>query len=96
MTSSKKYSLFTFVYITKNKLHEAGYDENLDVFSAMQLYKTNGRPTLLYGVETLNLTGKQTNRLTTCETSIIKRMLKLAPFHHSDLPYGCIKIEHYG
>ncbi len=70
---------------TMLKLNEAGYDESLDAFAAIQLYKTYGRPTILYGVESLNLNTKQTDRLTACETSIFKRILKLAPFHHSDL-----------
>jgi hypothetical protein len=75
------------------KLNEAGYDESLDAFAAIQLYKTYGRPTLLYGVESLNLNTKQTDRLTTCETSIVKRILKLAPFHHSDLLLAALKLN---
>jgi len=55
------------------KLNEAGYNESLP-----------SRP-LLYGIESLNLNAKQTDRLATSETSIVKRMLKLAAFHHSDL-----------
>jgi len=71
------------------KLNEAGYDESLDAFAAIQLY----RPTLLYGVESLNLNTIQTNRLTTCETSIVKRILKLAPIHHSDLLLDALKLN---
>ncbi len=58
------------------KQNEAGYDESLDAFAAIQLYKTYGRPTLLYGVESLNLNTKQTDRLTTCETSIVNITIK--------------------
>jgi len=75
------------------KLNEAGYDESLDAFAAIQLYKTYGRPTLLYGVESLNFNTKQTDRLTSCETSIVKRILKLAPFHHSDLLLDALKLN---
>ena len=51
------------------------------------------RPTLLYGVESLNLNTKKTDRLTSCETSIVKRILKLAPFHHSDLLLDALKLN---
>ena len=57
------------------KLNEAGYDEKLDAFTATQLYKTYGRPTLLYGVENLNLNSGEIDRLTSFETSLIKRIL---------------------
>jgi hypothetical protein len=67
------------------KLNEAGYDENLDAFTATQLYKTYGRPTLLYGIENLKLNGGELDRLVSFETSLIKRILKFAPFHHSDM-----------
>jgi hypothetical protein len=40
-----------------------GYDENLDAFTATQLYKTYGRPTLLYGVANLNLNSGEIDRL---------------------------------
>ncbi len=62
------------------KFNEAGYDESLDTFTATtQLYKTYGRPTLLYGVENLTLNSGELDRLTSFETSFIKRILKFAP-----------------
>ena len=70
-----------------------GYDENLDAFTATQLYKTYGRPTLLYGVENLNLNSGEIDRLTSFETSLIKRILKFAPFHHSYLHFDAIKMN---
>jgi hypothetical protein len=63
------------------KLNEAGYDENLP-----------SRP-LLYGIGSLNLNAKQTDRQATSETSIVKRMLKLAAFHHSDLLLDALKLN---
>ncbi len=57
------------------KLNEAGFDESLDDFAGIQLYKTY-RPTLLYCVESLKLNAKQTDRITTCETSITVRCAK--------------------
>jgi hypothetical protein len=75
------------------KLNEAGYDEKLDAFTATQLYKTYGRPTLLYGVENLNLNSGEIDRLTSFETSLIKRILKFAPFHYSDLLLDAIKMN---
>jgi hypothetical protein len=70
-----------------------GYDENLDAFTATQLYKTYGRPTLLYGVANLNLNSGEIDRLISFETSLIKRILKFAPFHHSDLLLNAIKMN---
>ena len=35
---------------------------------------------------------KQTDRLATCETSLVKRILK-APFHHSDLLLDALKLN---
>jgi hypothetical protein len=75
------------------KLNEAGFDESLDAFAGIQLYKTYRPTTLLYCVESLKLNTKQTDRITTCETSIVKRILKLAPFHHSDLPLDALKLN---
>jgi hypothetical protein len=64
------------------KLNEAGYNESLP-----------SRP-LLYGIESLNLNAKQTDRLATSQTSIVKRMLiRLAAFHHSDLLLDALKLK---
>lgn len=41
-----------------------------------ELYKIYGGPTLFYGLENLNLKNMQINRLTTCETSMIKIALE--------------------
>jgi hypothetical protein len=75
------------------KLNEAGYDENLDAMTIIQLYKTYGRTTLLYGLENLNLNVGGTERINTFEKAIIKKSLKFAPFHHSDHLLDAIKIN---
>ena len=75
------------------KLNEAGYDENLDAMTIIQLYKTYGRTTLLYGLENLNLNIGETERIATFEKAIIKKSLKFAPFHHSDHLLNAIKIN---
>ena len=54
------------------KLNAAGYDENLDAITIIQLYKTYGRTTLLYGLENLNLNIGETDHITTFENAIIK------------------------
>ena len=74
-------------------LNEAGYDENLDAFAIMQLYKTYSRTTLLYGIENLNLKTGELSRLTNLEKSLLKRSLKFAPFHHSDHLLDALKIN---
>jgi hypothetical protein len=75
------------------KLNECGYDESLDVFTIVQLYKTYSRPALVYGIENLNLNIGETDRITNFEKQIIKKSLKFAPFHHTKLLFDALKLE---
>ena len=64
------------------KLNQSEYDESLDLMTIIQLYKTYGITTLLYGLENLNLNVDETERISTFEKAIIKKSLNFAPFHH--------------
>jgi hypothetical protein len=44
-------------------------------------------------IHKIKLNTKQTDRLTTFETSIVKIILKSAPFHHSDLLLDALKLK---
>jgi hypothetical protein len=74
-------------------LNEAGYDENLDAFTIMQLYKTYSRTTLLYGIENLCLNVGELNRVSKFEKSLLKKSLKFAPYHHSDHLLDALKLN---
>ena len=65
------------------KLNEAGYDGNLVTMIIIQLYKTYGRTTLLYGLENLNLNLGETECISRFEKAVIKTSLKYASFYHS-------------
>jgi hypothetical protein len=54
------------------KLNDCGYDESLDAMTIIQLYKTYGRTTLLYGLENLNLNIGETERVSTFEKTYQK------------------------
>jgi len=75
------------------KLNDCGYDKSLDAMTIIQLYKTYGRTTLLYGLENLNLNIGETERVSTFEKTVIKKSLKFAPFHHSDHLLDALKIN---
>ncbi len=75
------------------KLNDCGYDESLDAMTIIQLYKTYGSTTLLYGLENLNLNIGETERVSTFEKTVIKESLKFAPFHHSDHLLNALKIN---
>ena len=47
----------------------------------------------MYGIENLKLNGGELDRLVSFETSLIKRILKSAPFHHSDMLLDAIKMN---
>jgi len=75
------------------KLNECGYDESLDAFTIIQLYKTYSRPALVYGIENLNLNIGETDRITNFEKQVIKKSLKFAPSHHTKLLFDALKLE---
>jgi hypothetical protein len=75
------------------RLNEAGYDENLDTSTITQLYKKYNWPTLLFGIENLNLNINQTDRITKFENALIKKSLQFAPFHHTDHLLDALKLN---